>query len=75
MTLMNVSPILQILYPGVYKIQTSVSRVSRCSGAGTGVSVRMKVGIYSIARMVVSITMIRNTHVSHISGCGLDLAF
>jgi hypothetical protein len=32
----------------------------------------MKVGIYSIVRMVVSITVIRNTHVS---GCGLDLAF
>jgi hypothetical protein len=65
---------LQILYPGVYKIQTSVSRVSRCSGAGTGVSVRMKVGIYSIGRMVVSITVIRNTR-AHVSGCGLDLAF
>jgi hypothetical protein len=72
---MNFSTRLQILYPGVYKIQTSVSRVSRCSGAGTSVSVRMKVGIYSRVRMVVSITVIRNTHVSHVSGCGLDLAF
>jgi hypothetical protein len=35
----------------------------------------MKVGIYSIVRMVVSVTVIRNTHVSHVSGCGLDLAF
>jgi hypothetical protein len=71
---MNFSTRLQILYPGVYKIQTSVSR---CLVAGTGVSVRMKVGIYiySIVRMVVSITVIRNTHVSHVSGCGLDLAF